>query len=131
MEDKIRTLMDECMPLKTVRISSRDPAWISPLVRSMLIVKLKISVRNKERLQSINSTISEAINENRRKPVAVMGSGDWWKEVVLIFQRRNSSSINLDLDLLERLNDYFRKLCYDEGYKQPIEVQISTKGHCT
>lgn len=45
--------------------------------------------------------------------------------------RRNFSSINLDLDLLERFNDYFGKLCHDEGYTQPIDVQISTKGLCT
>lgn len=42
-----------------------------------------------------------------------------------IFQRRNSTSLNLDLDLLERLNDYFGKLCYDEGYTLLIDVQIS------
>lgn len=49
MEDKIRTLMDECIPLKTVRISPRDPT--SPLVRSMLIVTSKISVSNQSDFQ--------------------------------------------------------------------------------
>ena len=124
LEDRIRTLMDECMPVKTVRISSRDPAWMSPLVKSMLRAKSKISVSNKERLKSINSRISEVIKENRRNPAVAMGSRDCWEKDDSISQRRNSTSINLDLGLLERLNDYFGKLCYDEGYTQPIDVQI-------
>ena len=91
----------------------------------MLRAKSKISVSNKERLKSINSRISEVINENRRNPAVAMGSRDWWEKVDSISQRRNSISINFDLDLLERLNDYFGKLCYDEGYTQTIDVQIS------
>ena len=125
LEDRIHALTDECMPVKTVRISSRDPAWMSPLVKSMLRAKSKISVSNKERLKPINSRISEVISENRKNPAVAMGSRDWWEKVDSISQRRNSTSINLDLDLLERLNDYFGKLCYDEGYTQPIDVQIS------
>ena len=99
---------------------------MSPVVRSMLRARSKISVSNKERLKSINSRISEVSNENRRNPVVGMGSPDRWKKVDSISQRRNSTSINLDLDLLERLNNYFGKLnCYDEGYTQPIDEQIS------
>ena len=74
LEDRIHTLMDECMLVKTVRILSRDLAWMSPLVKSMLRAKSKISVSNKERLKSINSRISEVINENRRNPVVAMVS---------------------------------------------------------
>ena len=32
--DKICSLMDKCMPLKFIRMSSCDPRWMSPLVRS-------------------------------------------------------------------------------------------------
>ena len=76
MEDKIRTLMDKCMPLKSVRMSSRDPVWMSPLhvVLSMLRAKSRISDNNVNRLKLINSRISEVIKENRRYPVAIMGS---------------------------------------------------------
>ena len=34
MEDKICSLMDKCMPLKSIRMSSCDPRWMSPLVPS-------------------------------------------------------------------------------------------------
>ena len=36
MEDKICSLMDKCMLLKSIRMSSCDPRWMSPLVRSYL-----------------------------------------------------------------------------------------------
>ena len=76
MEDKIRTLMDKCVPLKSVRMSSCDPVWMSPLhvVLSMLRAKSRISDNNVDRLNLINSRISEVIKENRRYLVAIMGS---------------------------------------------------------
>ena len=63
------------------------------------------------------------ITENRRKP-AVIGSGDWWKGVDALSQRRRSSSINLDNNSLLRLNDYFANLCYDDSYVRPIDMDI-------
>ena len=63
------------------------------------------------------------ITENRRKP-AVIGSGDWWKGVDALSQRRRSSSINLDNNSLVRLNDYFANLCYDDSYVRPIDMDI-------
>ena len=35
LEAKLITLMDRCLPLKTVTMSSRDPAKMSPLVKSL------------------------------------------------------------------------------------------------
>jgi len=36
LENKIINLMDSHMPLRTVSMSSRDPSWMSPLLKSML-----------------------------------------------------------------------------------------------
>ena len=55
MEKKIRTLMDKCMPLKSVTLSSRDPVWMTPLVKSMLRAKSRISCNNVECHKVINS----------------------------------------------------------------------------
>ena len=115
--------MDKCMPQKSIRTSSRDPVWMPPLVKCMLRTKSRISLNNKERLSLFNKRISEVITENRRKP-AVIGSGDWWKGVDALSQRRRSSSINLDNNSLVRLNDYFANLCYDDSYVRPIDMDI-------
>ena len=121
LEEKILAVMDKCMPQKSVRISLRDPVWMSPLVKCMLRTKSRTSLSNKERLSLFNKRISEVITENRRKP-AVIGSGDWWKGVDAPSQRRRSSSINLDNNSLLRLNDYFANLCYDDSYVRPIDM---------
>ena len=105
-------------------MSSRDPVWMSPLVNCMLRTKSRTSLNNKERLSLFNKRISKVITENRRKP-AVIGSGDWWKGVDALSQRRRSSSINLDYNFLVRLNDYFANLCYDDSYVRPIDIWIS------
>ena len=44
MEDKISSLMDKCMPLRFIRMSSRDPN----LVRSILRAKTRISLNNRD-----------------------------------------------------------------------------------
>ncbi|CAH3030553.1 unnamed protein product [Porites evermanni] len=81
--------MDKCMPQKSIRMSSRVPVWMSPLVKCMLRT-----------------------------------NGDWWKGVDALSQRRRSSSINLDINSLVRLNDYFANLCYDDSYVRPIDMDI-------
>ena len=109
LEEKNLAVMDKRMPQKSISMSSRDPVWMSPLVKCMLRTKSRISLNNKEHLALFNKRISEVITENRRKP-AVIGSGDWWKGVGALSQRRRSSSINLDNNSLVRLNDYFANL---------------------
>ena len=50
LEEKILAVMGKCMPQKFIRMSSRDPVWMSPLVKCMLRTKSRISLNNKERL---------------------------------------------------------------------------------
>ena len=90
MEKKIRTLMDKCMPLKSVRLSSRDPVWMTALVKSTLRAKSRISCNNVERHKVINSRISEVIGANRKNPRLVIGIGNggkmgtWFPSVVIL-----------------------------------------------
>ena len=125
MEDKICTLMDKCMPLRSIHMSSRDPSWMSPLVRPMLRAKTRISLNNRDQLKLMNSRISQVISENRRNPARVMGSQDWWKNVDLVSQRlTRATCVNLDHASLDHLNDHFGRLCHDEGYVRPTDVPI-------
>jgi hypothetical protein len=125
MEDKIKTLMDKCMPIKYVRMSTRDPIWMTPLVKSLFRAKSRISLNNEERLRLINCRISEVISENRRNPRVMIGSRRWWENVDSISQRRNSSQISLDPDSLDRLNDHFGQTCYDDNYIPPSDMMIA------
>ena len=42
LETLIHRHMDKCMPFRTVRISSRDPAWGPPLLNSLMRSKSRI-----------------------------------------------------------------------------------------
>ena len=39
------------MPIKYVRMSTGDPIWMTPLVKSLFRVKWRISLNNEERLR--------------------------------------------------------------------------------
>ena len=43
----------------------------------------------------------------------------------LVSQRRNSTYVNLDLDSLNDLNDFFALLCSDDSYVPPSDVIAS------
>ena len=102
------SLMDKWMPLRSIRMSSRDPSWMSPLVRSMLRAKTRVLLNNRERLKLANSRISQVISENRRNPASVMGSWVWWKNVDLVSQRRaRTTCVNFDHASMDHLNNYF------------------------
>ena len=49
LHSTLEKLMNECFPHKSIRMSSRDPPWMSPLVKSLLKKKKKIPKRRWER----------------------------------------------------------------------------------
>ena len=71
----------------TVTMSSRDPMWMTPLVKSLLRQKSRISTRSADRVKVINKRISVIICENRGNFLAAIGTHDWWKRVDDISQR--------------------------------------------
>ena len=80
------------MPLKTVSISSRDPEWITPLLKSLLRIKSRISPNNLERNNEINKRISEIIVQNRKKLFQEpIGTNEWWRNIDNVSQRRKKS----------------------------------------
>ena len=92
LEAVIHRHLNNCMPQRTVSMSTRDPHWMSPLVKSMLKTKAKVSISNTERLQHLNRRISQLISENRTHLLAnPIGSQKWWKEVDSRSQRRTAA----------------------------------------
>jgi hypothetical protein len=115
------------MPFRTVRMSSCDPVWMTPLIKSLMRIKSRIPSRNVDRIGEINRRILEIISQNNRSLLCVpIGSGEWWKNVDYISQRlRTSANINLDRNSLMELNDYFANLsCQDISYVEPTPMEI-------
>ena len=121
--------MDRCLPLKTVTMSSRDPALMSPLVKSLPKKKSRLSFNNKDQLATINRRISELICENRKYLAAPVGSGGWWKTIDDITQRRtHSNPVVLDIyTFANHLNDCFHELCTDLKYIAPVDVVVGSE----
>ncbi|PFW94975.1 hypothetical protein AWC38_SpisGene25734, partial [Stylophora pistillata] len=117
--------MDRCMPYRRVRMSSRDPVWMTPLVKSLMRAKSRIDSNNVVRLRQINRRIIELISKNRGNLLQVLiGTREWWKHVDDLSQRRcHSVKITLDIQSLVELNDYFADLFWDTEYKQPTPAR--------
>ena len=82
LETLIRTHMDRCMPFRMVSMSSHDPEWMTPLVKSLMRTNSKTAPTSLERIREINSRISDVISHNRRRLLqTLIGSRDWWKNV--------------------------------------------------
>ena len=73
LSKKILDLMNTCMPTKTISMSTRDPYWMTPLVKCMLKRKAKIPSHCCENLKDINKKIAQAISNNGRN-----SSRKWW-----------------------------------------------------
>lgn len=87
-ELKILSIMNKCMPLRTVSISSRAPTWMTPLVKYMLRRKSRVSVLNADRQREQSKRISEVISDNRRLLLdAKPGSRECWRNVDVLSQR--------------------------------------------
>ena len=52
------------------------------------------------------------------------GSREWWKNVDLIPQRRESTNVSLDRETAQDLNDFFGELCTDGDYVEPALLEI-------
>ena len=125
LEFKILSSINRCIPLRTATLSTRDPRWITPLVKYMLRDKSRISVLRTDQHQELSRRVSEVICENRRMLLeGKTGSRKWWKNVNLISQRWQSTKVSLDRETAQDLNEFFGELCTDSEYVEPESVEI-------
>ena len=72
--------MEECFPKKTVQVSTRDPPWITPLVKYLMKKRSKaISSLSISRVQELSARISTIIGEIRKNwgKLDRIGSQHW------------------------------------------------------
>ena len=113
----IHSIMNQCFPTKAVSLSTRDPPWISPLLKYLIKKRAKATKR-----------ISKLISENRKylaKSESV-GTSKWWRTVDTLSMRRKKPNLVLDNGFLDNLNDYFGNLCSDSKYIQPVPLEIDS-----
>jgi hypothetical protein len=94
----INSLLDSCLPTRTVKMSTRDPIWLTPLVKSLLQRKYKLVARGKnDQAEEVSKRIAEIIAQNRRNMDAgTFGSGSWWNKIDKLSLRKDTPRVLLE-----------------------------------
>ena len=111
LETKILELLNACMPLRIEKMSSRDPFWMSPLIKYLLKIKAKVTGSHKDLLKRISKAIMD--NTDRLNSANGIESREWWKTTNAICSYKASSRCTLSEAEIRDLNCFFGHLCTD------------------
>lgn len=124
-------LMNTCFPIIKVKTSSRDPPFMSPLIKRLCNIRNKYIRKNKyveniELQDRINKLIREyqvcAVEKENRKHNS--GSKQWWNTVNKITGRKlDDQHISSIIDP-ELINTYFQEINTDQHFIAPDLLPI-------
>ena len=137
LNDALGNMFDECFPLISIKMSSRDPPYITPLVKHLC--KIRNKNRDKYNDSHENAILQERINklirtnqlnavrcENRKYK---KGSKAWWDTANRI-SGRNKQDVQISAIVnAEVINDYFKEINTDPNYITPERLQIPDTVH--
>ena len=114
-----------------VRTSTRDPPFISPLVKHLLKQRKRaIKARDSEANTRIQTQINKLIRRNQLKAVqnehrkCKSGTKDWWSNINKITGRNdNKLPVTSFIDPNE-INGFFHDVCTDPYYTPPEFEEI-------
>jgi hypothetical protein len=132
LNESLSRMFNECFPLIKIKVSSRDPPFMSPLVKHLCKIR---NNNTRHHRQADNVALQERINnlirENQIRAVnndnnsKKAGSRDWWNTVNRITGRKNQSipvSSLIDPDII---NSHFQTINTDANYSSPKPLLIS------
>ena len=127
LQSTLRDLMNENFPAKTVRMSTRDPLWMTPLAKALLKKKAKAKCRCPDGCPiNLEERINAIVAENHKSLASgKKGSKAWWEKIDALSTRKERSNPSFDEDSVKELNHYFANLCHDEGYIRPVPMDIT------
>ena len=128
LTDAIGGMYNDCFPLIKVKVSSRGPPYMTPLVKHLC------KMRNRQIRMGISHELQEKINilirENQIRAVKAenrkfkRGSKEWWGTVNKITGRSiNVDRISAVIDP-GRMNEFFQKINTDTHYTTPVPLLI-------
>ena len=110
LNDTITNMFNDCFPLIKVKMSTRDPPYMSPLVKHLC------KIRNKNIAKGVNNDLQKRIDElirgnlvrsvddeNRKNS---FGSKKWWDTVNRITGRKSKNSNISSVSLSHRSTTY-------------------------
>ena len=121
----------EYRPGLEVRVSSRDPPYMSPLVKHLCKVRNKTAHRGSQaekiirqerinaliRMNKVNAVNNERLKHNR-------GSKGWWDTANSITGRKKQGTLVSSVISPDVINTYFQSINTDDEYEAPTSLQI-------
>ena len=133
LNDRLWIMFDESFPLIRVKVSSRDPPLMSPLVKHLCNIRNKrlhtYSVaKNITRQERINSLISwnqvKAVNNESKEHAR--GSKGWWDIANTITDRKTQGISVSTVIRPDVINTYFQSVNTDEAYSESSSASADT-----
>ena len=130
LSNTLWAMFSECFPLISVRISSRDPLFISPSVKYLLKFRNRLQKRSKPLPAGLENRINHLIRENRRQAVkqgycmSGRGSRAWWSTVNTITGRDTQLQLISSAIHQDTINEYFCSINSDPEYVAPAVIDI-------
>ena len=113
LESTIHKLVQDSFPLRTVQMSSKDPIWLSPKTK-WLLLKKKQARRRKQRRKV--ERIAKSLEAAKLQFVSKYGERNWWKKVDAITHRKHvKKSIDYHSFQPEELNTQLAQRCSLNG----------------
>ena len=125
LNDTLFNLYDECFPLIKVRMSTRDPPFMSPLVKH-LCNKRNQNIKSCNNNYHLQERINKLIYENQIRAIQgknkkhSTGSKEWWNTVNRITGRKQTGQDVSAIFEPAIINQHFQKINTDPSYSSPI-----------
>ena len=131
LRETLFLMFNECIPVIKDRMSSRDPPYMSPLVKNLCKIRKKNTRSHRE---SENHVLQERINEliraqqirdvNERRSSYHTRSRRWWNTVNMITGRQaRNAPVSATIDP-KTINLYFQSINIDDQYSSPKVLSI-------
>ena len=124
-------MFNESFPLVRVRVSSRDPPYMSPLVKHLCKVRNNTAHQGNQaenimcqekinaliRMNQVNAVNNEQLKHNR-------GSKGWWDTANRITGIKTQGTLVSSVISPNVINTYFQTINIDDEYEAPTRLQI-------
>ena len=123
LESTLLSCLDSACPWKKCKIKSRDPVYMSPLLKLLIQRKNKRGISAAERT-TIVERIKYVILENIANRRVSRGTKQWWDKINSLSGRKKDI-MNLGLDCND-VNRHFANICNTSNYRSFPACQLIT-----
>ena len=126
MIDTLFDLYNLYCQLKTVKLSNKDPLYMSPLVKLLLKKTQQLMRRHKHRdADLVSSQISALLVSNIASDKKAKGSAKWWKKVNTLSGWKQKEVLRIPFSA-EEMNKYFCSISTVTNYQDHVFLDCTS-----